>query len=119
MADRTHQQVEKFKTRRVRRRLVADPERPRLTVKKTNRYISTSVVDDVSGRTIVSATTQASDFDLPNKKDKQAARELGKRIAGRAIAKGVEKVRFDRSGYIYHGRVAELAAGAREGGLKF
>ncbi len=104
--------------KRVRAKISGTPERPRLCVYRSNANISAQVIDDVNGVTLASATTTEKDF-ASYGGNKEAAREIGKKVAERAIAKGIENVVFDRGGYLYHGRVQELAEGAREGGLKF
>ncbi len=104
--------------KRVRAKISGTPERPRLCVYRSNANISAQVIDDVNGVTLASATTTEKDFTVYGG-NKEAAREIGKKVAERAIAKGIENVVFDRGGYLYHGRVQELAEGAREGGLKF
>lgn len=104
--------------KRVRAKISGTPERPRLCVYRSNANISAQIIDDVNGVTLVSATTTEKDFGVYGG-NKTAAREIGKKIAERALAKGIEAVVFDRGGYLYHGRVLELAEGAREGGLKF
>ena len=95
---------------RVRGKISGTPERPRL--------IYAQVIDDVNGVTLVSASTLDKEFEGATG-NKEAARKVGKLVAERAKAKGIDTVVFDRGGYIYHGRVAELAEGAREGGLEF
>lgn len=104
--------------KRVRAKISGTPESPRLCVYRSNANISAQVIDDVNGVTLVSASTVEKEFTAYGG-NKEAAREIGKKIAERALAKGIEKVVFDRGGYLYHGRVQELAEGAREGGLKF
>lgn len=104
--------------KRVRAKISGTPDRPRLCVYRSNANISAQIIDDVNGVTLVSATTTEKDFGVYGG-NKTAAREIGKKIAERALAKGIEAVVFDRGGYLYHGRVQELAEGAREGGLKF
>ncbi|MBE6565302.1 MAG: 50S ribosomal protein L18 [Ruminococcaceae bacterium] len=103
---------------KVRAKVSGTADRPRLCVYRSLNNISAQVIDDTKGVTIVSASTYEKDF-TANGGNKEAAKQIGKTIAERAIAKGVESVVFDRGGYLYHGRVAELAEGAREGGLKF
>ena len=92
-------------------------ERPRLSVFRSEKNIYAQIIDDVAGNTLVAASSVEKDFGPGS--NKEAARKVGKLIAERAVAKGIEEVVFDRGGYIYHGRVKELAEGAREGGLKF
>jgi len=105
---------------RIRKRLQGTAERPRLNVYRSLNHIYAQVIDDMSGRTLVSAST------AEGKKENRrtggnvaAAKSVGKTIAERAKAKGVSKVVFDRGGYIYHGRVKALADAAREAGLQF
>ena len=103
---------------RVRGKISGTPERPRLAVYRSNAHISAQVIDDVNGVTLASASTYEKDFDGVGS-NKEAARKVGNTLAQRALEKGISAVVFDRGGYIYHGRVSELAEGAREGGLKF
>ena len=104
--------------KRVRGKISGTAECPRLCVYRSNANISAQIIDDVAGVTLVSATTLEKSFENYGG-NKAAAREVGKLVAERALAKGIENVVFDRGGYLYHGRVQELADGAREGGLKF
>ena len=104
--------------KRVRAHISGTAERPRLAVYRSNANISAQIIDDVKGVTLVSATTLEKTFEGTGS-NKAAAREIGKILAQRALEKGIETVVFDRGGYLYHGRVSELAEGAREGGLKF
>ena len=104
---------------RVRAKLSGTPERPRLNVFRSNANIYAQIIDDVAGVTLVSASTLDKAFEGQATGNKEAARQVGKLIAERAKAKGIETVVFDRGGYLYHGRVAELAEGAREAGLAF
>ena len=103
---------------RVRGKISGTPERPRLSVFRSNANIYAQIIDDVNGVTLVSASTLDKDFE-GTASNKEAARKVGVVLAERAKAKGIDTVVFDRSGYLYHGRVAELAEGAREGGLEF
>ena len=103
---------------RVRSKISGTPERPRLSVFRSNANIYAQVIDDVNGVTLVSASTLDKEFDGAAG-NCDAARKVGKLVAERAKDKGIDTVVFDRSGYIYHGRVAALAEGAREGGLEF
>ena len=103
---------------RVRAKVSGTPERPRLNVYRSNANIYAQIIDDVAGVTLVSASTLEKDFEGATG-NKEAARKVGQLIAERAKAKGIDTVVFDRGGYLYHGRVAELAAGAREAGLEF
>ena len=103
---------------RVRGKISGTPECPRLNVFRSNANIYAQIIDDVNGVTLVSANTLEKDFEGATG-NVEAAKKVGAILAERAKAKGVEEVVFDRGGYIFHGRVAALAEGAREGGLKF
>ena len=104
--------------RRVRKKVRGTAERPRLAVHRSNRHISAQIIDDRTGRTLASAST--TEADLRNGSGTTAtAGSVGERLAERATATGVKAVVFDRGGFIYHGRVAALADGARKGGLEF
>ena len=103
---------------RVRGKISGTPERPRLNVFRSNANIYAQIIDDVNGVTLVSANTLEKDFEGAAG-NCEAAKKVGAVLAERAKAKGIEVVVFDRGGYIYHGRVAALAEGAREAGLKF
>jgi large subunit ribosomal protein L18 len=106
---------------RIRRQISGTPERPRLSVFRSARHIYAQVVDDVDGKTLAAASTLSRDVrgqvTEANKVD--AAKKVGSAIAKLLLARGIDKVVFDRSGYLYHGRVQALADGAREAGLKF
>ena len=103
---------------RIRKNLSGTPEMPRLCVFRSSKNIFAQIIDDVAGVTLVAASSTEKDFSEYGG-NKEAARKVGMMIAERAKAKGIEEVVFDRGGYVYHGRVKELADGAREGGLKF
>ena len=103
---------------RVRAKVSGTPERPRLSVFRSNANIYAQIIDDVNGVTLASASTLEKEFEGATG-NKEAAKKVGLAIAERAKAKGIATDVFDRSGYIFHGRVAELAEGAREGGLEF
>ena len=103
---------------RVRNHISGTAERPRLNVFRSLSNIYAQVIDDVQGVTVVSASTQEKDF-ANYGGNIEAAKAVGEAVAKRAMEKGITEVVFDRGGYIYHGRVKELAEGAREGGLKF
>ena len=103
---------------RVRGKVSGTPERPRLNVFRSNANIYAQIIDDVNGVTLVSANTLEKDFEGAAG-NCEAAKKVGAVLAERAKAKGIEEVVFDRGGYIFHGRVAALAEGAREAGLKF
>ncbi len=104
--------------RRVRAKISGTPERPRLNVFRSAKHIYAQIIDDVNGVTLVSASTMEKGFEGFGG-NKEAAAQVGKAVAVKALEKGISEVVFDRSGYLYHGRVKELAEGAREGGLKF
>ena len=103
---------------RVRGKISGTPECPRLNVFRSNANIYAQIIDDVNGVTLVSASTLEKDFEGATG-NVEAAKKVGAAVAERAKAKGIEQVVFDRGGYIFHGRVAALAEGAREGGLQF
>ena len=103
---------------RVRSKISGTTARPRLAVYRSNANISAQIIDDTTGVTLVAASTYGAGFE-GNGGNKAAARAVGKAIAEKAVAQGITDVVFDRGGYLYHGRVSELAEGAREGGLKF
>ncbi len=107
---------------RVRNRVVRDAHgRPRLSVFRSNRHMYAQIIDDVAGRTLVSASTVDADLSGPGGvgSDQEAARKVGQLIAQRAVGAGISKVVFDRGPFAYHGRVAALATAAREAGLDF
>ncbi|MGQ9855602.1 MAG: 50S ribosomal protein L18 [Fervidobacterium sp.] len=114
-------QLRLVRHRRIRKRISGTPERPRLSVYRSEKHIYAQIIDDVAGKTIVAASTV--EKELREKLQKTwniaAAKEVGKLIAERAIAKGVKEVVFDRGGFKYHGRIKALADAAREAGLKF
>jgi large subunit ribosomal protein L18 len=105
--------------RRVRKVVRGTAERPRLAVFRSNRHISAQVIDDVAGRTLAAASTIEATLGADGTSNATAATEVGKLVAERAKAAGVEKVVFDRGGNQYHGRVAAVADAAREAGLEF
>ncbi|GAB4170631.1 MAG: 50S ribosomal protein L18 [Geothermobacteraceae bacterium] len=106
---------------RVRRKVQGTPERPRLSIFRSARHIYVQVIDDVSRRTLVSASTMSKDVagDLKSTGNIDAARAVGKAVAEKALAQNINKVVFDRNGFLYHGRVKALADAAREAGLSF
>jgi large subunit ribosomal protein L18 len=104
--------------RRVRGKVQGTAERPRLVVSRSNRGIAAQLVDDLTGRTVASASWLALKSSFKGDKTAQAG-EVGKLLAKSAKEAGVDAVVFDRAGYLYHGRVKALADGAREGGLQF
>lgn len=103
---------------RVRGKISGTPACPRLNVFRSLNHIYAQVIDDVAGVTLVSASSKDKDFGLAGG-NCAAARKVGQEVARKAQEKGITEVVFDRGGYVYHGRIKELAEGAREGGLKF
>lgn len=114
-------EMRKKRHERVRQKVYGTPEKPRLNVYRSNNHIYAQIIDDVSGHTLISASTL--DKELREKLDsthnKGAAKLVGDLVGKRALEKGIDTVVFDRGGYVYHGRIKELADGAREAGLKF
>lgn len=107
--------------RRIRKKIYGTAERPRLTIYRSNEHIYAQIINDVEGVTLVSSSTidKSMRDQLSTLKKAAAAHEVGKSVAERAKEKGCQSVVFDRNGYLYHGRVAAVANGAREGGLQF
>jgi large subunit ribosomal protein L18 len=102
--------------KRVRSRVSGAAKRPRLSVFKANRHIYAQLIDDSAGKTLASASS----LELKSKAKKiDTAKEVGKLLAAKALAKKIKAVKFDRGGFAYHGRIKALAEGAREGGLEF
>jgi len=104
--------------KRVRGKISGTPERPRLNVFRSETNIYAQIIDDVNGKTLVAANSLEKDFACDGTKTEKAV-AVGKLVAERAKAAGIDTVVFDRGGYVYHGRVKALAEGAREGGLEF
>lgn len=104
--------------RRVRGKISGSSELPRLSVYKSNKEIYAQLIDDKSGKTLASASSREKGVDAKGTKTEISA-AVGKAIAAKAVAAGIENIVFDRNGFVYHGRVKALADGAREGGLKF
>ena len=118
---RDRNEVRVIRHERVRKKISGTPERPRLCVYRSNAHIYAQIIDDVKGNTLFAASTVEKEIaaQIAEMDKKAAAKLVGKIVAERAVAGGVKEVVFDRGGYIYTGRVAQLAAGAREGGLDF
>jgi len=118
---RDRNEVREIRHARVRRKISGTPEMPRLSVYRSNKHIQAQIIDDVKGATLVSASTL--DPQLKGQLDevdkKGAAKLVGKLLGERAVQAGIKTVVFDRGGYVYTGRVAEVANGAREAGLEF
>ncbi|MBQ8929633.1 MAG: 50S ribosomal protein L18 [Oscillospiraceae bacterium] len=119
MINRPNTRAQRLKRhKRVRAKVSGTPERPRLNVFRSEKNIYAQVIDDVNGVTLCSASSVEKGFEGSGA-NKEGARKVGLAVAERAKAKGISEVVFDRGGYVYHGRVQELAEGAREGGLEF
>ena len=104
--------------RRIRKIVVGTSAQPRLAVFRSNKEIYAQIINDETGNTLVAASSKQKDIKAKGTKTEVAA-IVGKAIAEKAVKAGIEKIAFDRGGYLYHGRVKSLADGAREGGLKF
>ncbi len=106
---------------RVRNKVFGTPEKPRMCVFRSAKNISVQIIDDTKGNTLVAASSIDKDLkdQIPYGGNKEAAKVVGEAVAKKALAAGIETVSFDRGGFLYHGRVKELADGAREAGLKF
>lgn len=103
---------------RVRIKISGTPERPRLSIYRSLKHIHVQLVDDLNGKTLVSATTVAGEL-KGSKANKEGAKKLGELLGSKALEKGIKKIVFDRSGYQYHGRIQVLAEALREKGLNF
>jgi large subunit ribosomal protein L18 len=117
--DKNAERVKRHK--RIRNRISGTQQKPRLCVFRSDKHIYAQIIDDTVGKTLVAASTKEKDIaaEVAELNKSQAATVVGKALAQKAIAAGIEEVVFDRGGYLYTGRVAALADGAREGGLKF
>ena len=117
----SRQEIRAKKHMKIRNRFSGTAERPRLAVFRSNNHVYAQVIDDVAGKTLVSASTLEKDIkaELKNTDDTDAATKVGEIVAKRALEKGIKAVVFDRGGYIYHGTVKALADAAREAGLEF
>lgn len=104
---------------RVRKKIFGTPDRPRLSVYRSEKNIYAQIIDDVAGITLVHASTVDNEFNAKSGGNKDAAKLVGEMVAKRALEKGIKEVVFDRGGYVYHGRIKELAEGARGAGLEF
>ena len=121
MAGESRNDKRRKRHERVRKSLTGTPEKPRMCVFRSLKNISVQIIDDTNGNTLAAASSLDKDFKakIPYGGNKEAARAVGEVIAEKAMAKGIENVAFDRGGYLFHGRVKELADGARAAGLKF
>ncbi|MFP4346814.1 MAG: 50S ribosomal protein L18 [Thermodesulfobacteriota bacterium] len=120
----TKRQARLKRKKRIRRKILGTPERPRLSVFRSARHIYAQIIDDLDGRTLVTASSLEKDIqdnsELKAEKGKIAvADQVGKLVAERSKEKGITRVVFDRNGFIYHGRVKAVSDGAREAGLEF
>ena len=106
--------------KRIKKVISGTPDHPRLSVFRSNKEIYCQVIDDVNGKTLLQSSSRDKVItDLKLKSNIEVSFNVGKSVAENAIKKGIDKIKFDRGGYLYHGRVKSLAEGAREGGLKF
>jgi large subunit ribosomal protein L18 len=105
--------------RRVRAKITGNSEKPRLSVFRSNNEIYAQLIDDASGKTLLSYSSRSKDFAKSGITKTEKSFQVGKKLAETALANGITTIVFDRNGYLYHGRVKNLAEGAREGGLKF
>lgn len=105
--------IEKHK--KIRKKIIGTKERPRLSVFRSSKHIYAQIIDDKAGRTL----TSASDIKMAKEPKRKKAYEVGKQLAEKTLKIKIKKVVFDRGGFLYHGRVAEVSKGAREGGLEF
>ena len=119
MAKKYSREVRQAVHSRIRKKITGTTERPRLAVFRSLNHIYAQVIDDTSGQTLAAASTTEPEFKGRSGGNIAAAKDVGKLIAERAKEKGVNRVVFDRGGYIYHGRVRNLAEAAREAGLEF
>lgn len=105
--------------KRIRKTITGTPVKPRLSVFRSNNEIYAQLIDDVNAITVASASSKDKEIDVANKTKSEASVIVGEAIAKKALDKKIDSISFDRSGYLYHGRVKSLAEGARKGGLKF
>lgn len=117
MAIKTRTQLRRARHTRVRKRAFGTTERPRLAVFRSGKHIYAQIIDDTAGKTLAACSTTEKEFDKGSTTD--AAEKVGSTLAERAKKAGVSSVVFDRGGFLYHGRIASLAEGARKGGLEF
>lgn len=119
MATLSKNDTRKKRHTRVRKKVFGTVERPRLNVYRSTNHIYAQLIDDVAGHTLATASSVEKSLSLATGGNIDAAKVIGRVIAERGIAAGVNRVVFDRGGYLYHGRIAQLAAAAREAGLEF
>lgn len=120
IAKKTKKEFRRFRIKkRIRKVVKGTADKPRLTVYRSSKQIYAQIIDDNAGKTLVSVSSRAKEFEGQKLTKTEKAKTVGKLIAGRAKEAGIEKIVFDRNGYLYHGRIKSLAESAREGGLKF
>ena len=119
VSKRNKAELRQKKHERLRNRFSGTPERPRLSVFRSDKHMYAQIIDDVAGNTLCAAYTLDKDANLENTSNIEAAQYVGKAIAEKALAKGIKQVVFDRGGFLYHGKVQALADAAREAGLEF
>lgn len=120
MAIKSRKDFRRFRIKqRIRKIVHGTPDRPRLTVFRSCKAIYVQLIDDLTGKTLVSASSMEKEVKGQSGTKTEIAKIVGKKIAEKALQAGIDKVVFDRNGYLYHGRVKTLADAAREGGLKF
>ena len=119
VSKRNKAELRQKKHERLRNRFSGTPERPRLSVFRSDKHMYAQIIDDVAGNTLCAASTLDKAANLENTSNIEAAQYVGKAIAEKALAKGIKQVVFDRGGFLYHGKVQALADAAREAGLEF
>lgn len=119
VSKRNKAELRQKKHERLRNRFSGTPERPRLSVFRSDKHMYAQIIDDVAGNTLCAASTLDKDANLEITNNIEAAQYVGKVIAEKALAKGIKQVVFDRGGFLYHGKVQALADAAREAGLEF
>ncbi len=121
ISKKSRSDVREKKHKKIRNRFSGTPERPRLSVFRSNSHMYAQIIDDTKGHTLAAASTNEKDVKaaLKNTDDTEAAAYVGKLIGQRAVEKGIKSVVFDRGGFVYHGKVQALADAAREAGLEF
>ncbi len=119
VSKRNKAELRQKKHERLRNRFSGTPERPRLSVFRSDKHMYAQIIDDVAGNTLCAASTLDKDANLEKTSNIEAAQYVGKAIAEKALAKGIKQVVFDRGGFLYHGKVQALADAAREAGLEF
>ena len=119
VSKRNKAELRQKKHERLRNRFSGTPERPRLSVFRSDKHMYAQIIDDVAGNTLCAASTLDKDANSENTSNIEAAQYVGKAIAEKALAKGIKQVVFDRGGFLYHGKVQALADAAREAGLEF